>query len=72
AEREIDRLLREADARGRAVLCAYRAELDRLASLLVERETLERHDLERLLGGLSKGMPVDVAERGVAARPAVS
>lgn len=71
AEREIGRLLGEADARGRAVLSAYRAELDRLATLLVERETLERHDLERLLGGLSKGMPAEGAERGVAG-PAAS
>ena len=45
-------MLDEADERARQVLAAQRAHLDRLAEMLVLRETMERHDLEAVLGDL--------------------
>jgi len=57
ADREIGRVLTEADARCRTVITACRQQLDRLAGLLVERETLERTELQQVLGDLSKGLP---------------
>jgi cell division protease FtsH len=65
ADREVRRLLEEANERAKAVLTAYRPHLDRLAELLVTHETLEYHDLEAALGDLPKGLPAteDLAER---------
>ena len=57
ADREVRRLLSNADERARTVLTAYRTHLDRLVELLVEHETLEFHDLEKALGDLPKGLP---------------
>ena len=64
AEREVRKVLEEADQRARAVLTAYRSHLDRLAEQLVIHETLEYHDLEAALGDLPKGPPSteDLAE----------
>jgi hypothetical protein len=50
-------MLEEGDGRARKVITAYRGHLDRLAEQLVQRETLEFHDLEVLLGDLPKGLP---------------
>ena len=66
ADREVRRLLDDADQRARTVLSAYRSHLDRLVELLVEHETLEYHDLEKALGDLPKGLPTsdDLAGAG--------
>jgi cell division protease FtsH len=47
---EIQRLLREAHGRARAVLASERTTLTKLAVALLEYETLHREDLDRLLG----------------------
>jgi cell division protease FtsH len=47
---EIRRLLEEAEDRARAILEGQRDALDRVAHLLIERETLERAELEAALG----------------------
>ena len=44
-DREVKRLLDEAEAAARAVLVAHRPVLDALAAALIERETLEEHEL---------------------------
>ncbi|MGH9179502.1 MAG: hypothetical protein ACRD0N_13235, partial [Acidimicrobiales bacterium] len=62
ADREVRKVLEDADERARAVLTAYRSHLDRLAELLVTHETLEHHDLEAALGNLPKGMPQDLSQ----------
>ena len=49
---EIRGLVEAAHAEASAILRAHRATLDRLASLLVEKETLDQSDLADLLGGL--------------------
>jgi hypothetical protein len=46
----------QADARAREVLTAYRGHLDRLAEQLARKETLERQDLEAILGDLPAGL----------------
>ncbi len=48
-KREIRRLLEEAESRSTAILRERRADLDRLAALLIERETLDRTELEAAL-----------------------
>jgi cell division protease FtsH len=57
ADREMRRILEEADSQARAVIQRYRSHLDRLAEQLVAKETLERVDLEALLGDLPTGRP---------------
>jgi cell division protease FtsH len=57
ADQEISRLLHEAERRSREVLVTYRGQVDRLAELLIERETIERDELERILEGLVKDLP---------------
>ncbi|MGH9284277.1 MAG: ATP-dependent zinc metalloprotease FtsH [Acidimicrobiales bacterium] len=57
ADREVRRMLDQADHRARAVLTAYRSHLDRLAETLILRETMERPDLEAVLGDLPPGPP---------------
>ncbi len=48
---EIKRLLDEAHARARAILTDNRPLLDHLAETLLERETIDREDLEKLMRG---------------------
>jgi cell division protease FtsH len=57
ADREMRRVLEEADAQARVVLQRFRPQLDRLAEQLVTKETLERADLEALLGDVPTGAP---------------
>ncbi|HXF97854.1 MAG TPA: ATP-dependent zinc metalloprotease FtsH [Gaiellaceae bacterium] len=59
ADREVRRLLEEAEARAEALLAERREALDRLARLLLERETLEGAELRAAL-----------EETGAAATPA--
>jgi cell division protease FtsH len=50
AENEVISVLRAAEARADQLLAARRVELDHLADLLLERETLEGYDLRAALG----------------------
>jgi cell division protease FtsH len=52
ADREVRRLLDEADERATQVLTLHRRVLDRLAEELLARESLDRDELEQLLGKL--------------------
>ena len=49
ADREVRRLLEEADARAFAVITKRRAALDRLADRLLAQETVDRDELDELL-----------------------
>jgi len=68
---EIRGLVEAAHAEASAILRAHRATLDRLASLLVEKETLDKSDLADLLGGLPAWTGVAPAGRDTA-RPLVA
>jgi ATP-dependent metalloprotease len=48
---EIEALNKEANARAEAVLLANRKSLDELAKALLENETLERDEVEKILKG---------------------
>jgi cell division protease FtsH len=49
-DQEVAKLLRAADARAAELLSAHRDALDRLAELLVERETVDGTDVDEILG----------------------
>ncbi len=68
---EIRGLVEAAHADAAAILRAHRPTLDRLAALLVEKETLDQPDLAELLGGLPAWTGVPPAAHD-AARPVVS
>jgi cell division protease FtsH len=51
---EIRRVLDEAHASATAVLRAHMDELHRLAAILIERETIDKDQFERLLAGESE------------------
>jgi cell division protease FtsH len=68
---EIRALVEHAHAEASAILRAHRATLDRLAALLVEKETLDQSDLADLLGGLPSWTGVPHAPHD-ASRPVVS
>jgi cell division protease FtsH len=65
---EIRGLVEAAHAEASAILRAHRPTLDRLASLLVEKETLDQSDLADLLGGL----PAWTGVAPAGARPVVA
>jgi len=52
---ELKRILSEAYERARTIIADHRAALDRLASALLERETLDRDEVELVLAG--KALP---------------
>ncbi len=69
AGREVRRILAEGEAQAQQVLTDHRPQLDKLAELLVARETLERNDLEAILEDLpTGGQPRAVARRRAAPR----
>jgi cell division protease FtsH len=47
-------LAHEAEALARDLLTTHRAKLDELAKALLARETLERHDLNRIMAGVAQ------------------
>jgi cell division protease FtsH len=49
---EIRRIIEEAHKRARDILGEHREQLDRVAKILIDRETLERREFEALLDGL--------------------
>jgi cell division protease FtsH len=50
-DREVRRILSEAFERARGILSAHRDDLDRLTAALLERETLDREDVDILMSG---------------------
>jgi cell division protease FtsH len=73
-DREVSRLLREAEERATELLKEHRSQLDSLVDLLLEMETVDGADVYRLTGqpdrsatGPSDHAPVTVAPRAVAA-----
>lgn len=72
ADLEVQRILETADARAREVLTAHRASLDQLTEELAVRETLERSDLEKLLGSVPRGLPSNGRPSTAPSRPVAS
>jgi cell division protease FtsH len=66
---EIKRLLDEAYARARDILLAHRDTLDRMAEILLERETIDREEIEAIARGEALP-PRDVPPAGPPAAPA--
>ncbi|MGW6196921.1 ATP-dependent zinc metalloprotease FtsH [Kribbella sp. NPDC055110] len=63
-DEEVAKLLREAEQRATTVLTDHRAELDQLAELLQERETIDGTDVDRVLGrDLGSRRPVGAVDR---------
>jgi cell division protease FtsH len=65
---EIRRVIEEAHETARAVLRDHIAELHRLSGILIERETIDKDQFERLLAGEDEA-EVFVEEQPVAAPP---
>jgi cell division protease FtsH len=57
-DEEVARLLREADERALDLLRTHRDALDRLADLLLERETVDGTDVDEILGRVPRAEPV--------------
>ncbi len=53
-DEEQEELAFEAERAARLLISSHRAKLDEIAALLLERETLERPDLERILAGIPR------------------
>jgi cell division protease FtsH len=73
-DREVSRLLREAEERATELLNEHRAQLDSLVSLLLEMETVDGSDVYRLTGQADRSATsppahsqITVAPRAVAA-----
>jgi cell division protease FtsH len=62
-DQEVQRLLREADHRAHELLETHRAELDHLAEALLQREEMQREDIDQLLKDIQApivdGRPTD-------------
>lgn len=58
-DQEVGKLLQEAEQRALTLLIDHREALDRLTELLLERETIDGSDVERLLGS---SVPVSVTD----------
>jgi cell division protease FtsH len=63
---EVRRLIDEAHDEALEILQAERPKLDEIAAALIERETIDKEDLIRLLDGIDKRAPKDGARKGVA------
>ena len=63
-DNEVRRLIDEAHDEALGILQEQREKLDQLASILIERETLEREEVERFLADVPKRSPRDLAVRG--------
>jgi cell division protease FtsH len=55
-DEEVQKILREADQRAYDLLASHRTELDRLVEALLEKEELERKEIEELLGPELRGI----------------
>jgi cell division protease FtsH len=69
---EVRQLVDHAHDRARFILTTHRATLDRLASSLIEKETLDDADLADVFGDIDKGagidVPMDELERSASTR----
>jgi cell division protease FtsH len=63
---EVRRLIDEAHDEALEILQAERSKLDEIAAALIERETIEKDDLVRLLEGMEKRAPKDTERQGTA------
>jgi ATP-dependent Zn protease len=68
---EVRSILREAHEKAGGILTDHREQLDALATLLLERETLERPDLEHHLGARRGPSPFPGKDGRPASRPAL-
>jgi len=66
-DHEVQRLVGDAHEMARTILTKYRVVLDRLAAALLDRETLEAAEVERLLADVPKWKSADAATWGSAA-----
>jgi cell division protease FtsH len=67
-DREVKAILLEAQQKSRTILTDHRGDLDALSKVLLERETLDRADLDRYFGGDGR-IPTPTAERETAELP---
>jgi cell division protease FtsH len=67
-DREVKAILLEAQQKSRTILTDHRGDLDALSKVLLERETLDRADLDRHFGGDGR-IPIPTAERETAELP---
>lgn len=63
-DQEVKRILDEAQKKANAIITKKRAKLDEIARILIERETIEREEFEKIIKGGS-------AEKQVSQKPAV-
>ena len=49
-DKEIDRLLKEALDRATEIIAKQRSAMDKIVAVLLEKETIEKEDFEKLLG----------------------
>ena len=63
-DNEVRRLIDEAHDEALEILQEHREQLDKLAQMLIERETLERDEVERFLSDLPKRPQRDLTVRG--------
>jgi cell division protease FtsH len=63
-DQEVRRLIDEAHDEALEILQQHRGKLDELAAILVERETMEREEVEAFLADIPKRPPRDQAVRG--------
>jgi cell division protease FtsH len=63
-DEEVQKLLREADQRAYELLRDHRHELDRLVEALLEKEELDRSEIEELLAPETRGIVHDVPRDG--------
>jgi cell division protease FtsH len=63
-DEEVSRLVREANTRAHDVIASHRPALDGLAAALLERETLDRVDVEAIIDGSRRAAtPAPIAQR---------
>jgi cell division protease FtsH len=68
-DKEVSRLIDDAYAKARAILTENRAHLDLMASVLIERETVDREELAALLDNRWEAFLVEEAARKAAEPP---
>ena len=56
-DQEVKRILDEAQKKANAIITKKRAKLDEIAQILIERETIEREEFERIIKGASAEKP---------------
>ena len=62
-DQEIKRILDEANKKANAIIVKKRAKLDEIARILIERETIEKDEFERIIKGSGGEKPLAVRSR---------